>query len=89
MNKNFKYTPIFKKKNIDLYIFIICNEMKKNIEYIKNILNIKKLPKNLFENYKLTTEFQKNLYLDNTEILFIGIPENIRVRHALRRGGSH
>ena len=76
MNKNFKYTPIFKKKNIDLYIFIICNEMKKNIEYIKNILNIKKLPKNLFENYKLTTEFQKNLYLDNTEILFIGIPEN-------------
>jgi leucyl aminopeptidase len=76
MNKNFKYTPIFKKKNIDLYVFIICNEMKKNIEYIKTILNIKKLPKNLFENYKLTTEFQKNLHLDNTEILFFGIPEN-------------
>ena len=49
MDKNFKYTSLIKKSNIDLYIFVICGNFKKTIENIKNLLNINKIPKKIFK----------------------------------------
>jgi leucyl aminopeptidase len=73
MHNIFNYTSKFKKTNIDNYIFIICNNIKKNIEYISTLLDIKKIPKKIFDDYSLTNNFEKKLYTDNFEILFIGI----------------
>ena len=75
MEKNFKCISTFKKTNIDTYIFVICKELKKNIEYITNLLKLDKIPKKLFEDYKLKLDFNKKLYTDNFEVLFIGISE--------------
>ena len=73
MNKNFKCISTFKKENIDTYIFIICKDLKKNIEYIINLLNIETIPKKLFDDYKLKSDFQKKLYTDNFEVVFVGL----------------
>ena len=73
MDKNFKYINTIKKTNIDLYIFVICSNFKKNIEYIKKILKIDKLPKKLLEDIHLNTNFEKTLYVDNYEILLYGL----------------
>ena len=73
MNNNFKHISKFKKTNIDTYIFIICNNFKKNIEYISSLLDIKKIPKKIFDDYSLKNSFEKKMYTDNFEILFIGI----------------
>ena len=73
MEKNFKYTTILKKNNIDIYIFVICNNLKKTVEKITTQLNLDKVPKKLFDDYKLKTSFEKNLYTDNFEILFVGV----------------
>ena len=72
MNINFNYT-IKIKKNIDKYIFIICNDLKKNIENIQKLLDIEKIPKKIFDDYSLKTSFEKNMYTDNFEIIFIGV----------------
>ncbi len=76
MIDNFKYTNTFKKKNIDLYIFIICNNLKKNIESIKTLLDLKSIPKKLFDNNDLKSNFEKKMYTDNYELLFYGISED-------------
>jgi len=73
MPNNFNYISKFKKTNIDTYIFVICNNLKKNIEYISTLLDIGKIPKKFFEDYSLKTSFEKKLYTDNYEILFIGV----------------
>lgn len=73
MSNNFNYISKFKKKNIDTYIFIICNNLKKNIDHISTLLDIGKIPKKFFDDYSLKTNFEKNLYTDNYEILFIGV----------------
>jgi len=73
MDKNFKYINTLKKTKVDLYVFVICSNFKKNIEYIKKILKIDKLPKKLLEDIKLNTNFEKTLYLDNYEILLYGL----------------
>lgn len=75
MENNFKTCNSFKKNNIDTYIFVICNDLKKNIESIKKLLNIEKIPKKLFDDYKLKSNFEKKMYTDNFEILFYGLSE--------------
>jgi leucyl aminopeptidase len=76
MEHNFKVINTFKKKNIDVYIFIICNNLKKNIEIIKNLLDLKNIPKKLFDGCNLKSNFEKKLYTDNFEVLFYGISED-------------
>jgi leucyl aminopeptidase len=73
MENNFKYVSTFKKTNIDIYIFIICNNLKDNIEYISKLLNINKIPKKTFDDYKIKDNFEKTIYTDNFEVLFIGL----------------
>ena len=46
--QKFIYTNKFNIKNIDIYIFVICSDLKKNIEKIQKLLNIEKLTKKLF-----------------------------------------
>ena len=65
MSNNFNYIAKFKKKNIDMYIFIICNNFKKNIEYISSLIDIEKIPKRMFEDYSLKNSFEKKMYTDN------------------------
>jgi leucyl aminopeptidase len=73
MNNSFNYISKIKKQNIDIYVFIICNNLKKNIEYIIKLLDIGKIPKKIFDDYSLKTNFTKKMYTDNFEILFVGI----------------
>jgi leucyl aminopeptidase len=73
MEHNFKYVSTFKKTNIDIYTFIICNNLKNNIEYISKLLNISKIPKKIFDDCKLKDSFEKTIYTDNYEVLFIGL----------------
>ena len=76
MNVNtFKLSKTFKKKGIDIYSFVICKDMKKRINRISELLNLKKIPKKLFDKntYNLENNFQKILYLDNFEIVFTGL----------------
>ena len=76
MIKTFQYTNNLKNKNI--YIFIICNNLKKSIDDIKNMLNIQDIPKKLFDKYNTEKEFKKHLYTDNFEVIFYGINKNER-----------
>jgi leucyl aminopeptidase len=69
----FKSTNIYSKSNIDKYIFVICNNFKQNIKETLKLLNILKPPKTLFNDYKFTNNFEKTLYTDKYEIIFIGI----------------
>jgi hypothetical protein len=71
MEYNFKSSNIFKKTNIDTYIFVICNDLKKNIEAIKKLLELEKIPKKLFDDYKLKSNFEKKMYTDNFEIISV------------------
>jgi leucyl aminopeptidase len=73
MPNNFNYISKFKKNNIDTYIFIICNNLKQNIEYISTLLDIGKIPKKLFNDYSLKTSFEEKMYTDNFEVKFIGV----------------
>jgi leucyl aminopeptidase len=74
MNNLFLHTSTFKKTNIEMYIFIICNHLKENIQYISTLLNVKDIPKKIFENNtNLKKNFEKTLYKDNFEIFFVGI----------------
>ena len=73
MEKNFKYTSVLKKNNIGIYIYVICNNLKKNVEKITEQLNLDNIPKKLFDDYKLKSSFEKKLYTDNFEVLFVGV----------------
>ena len=78
---DFRYTQTFKKTGIDIYTFIICSEMKKKIDDICKLLDIKHIPKKLFTDYKLNTDFKKTLYTDKFEILFIGLNKEKNCSH--------
>jgi hypothetical protein len=58
MNNNFKICSTF-KKNIDIYIFILCGNLKKNIEHITKLLDIDSIPKKLFNDYNSSHNFEK------------------------------
>ena len=75
MESTFYATNILKKKNIDTYIFVICKELKKNINNILKLLNIDKFPNKLFNNIDLNNNFEKKFYTDEYEIIFYGIDE--------------
>ena len=75
MEHNFKISTIF-KKNVDVYIFIICNDLQQNVEKIIKLLNIEKLPKKFFDSNIIKNNFEKKLYTDNFEVYFYGISEN-------------
>ena len=77
MHQYFNHTNIFKKSGIDLYVFVICNNFKQNIKDILKLLGINKVPKTLFDNYKFISNFEKVLYTDKYEVLFIGIVDNV------------
>ena len=51
MEKNFKCISTFKISEFNTYTFVICKELKKNIEYITKLLNLDKVPKKLFDDY--------------------------------------
>jgi len=74
----FKYSISIKKANIDIYIFVICNNLKNNIEYITKILDLKNIPKKLFDDCNLKSNFEKKMYTDNFEIIFLGIAEEYK-----------
>ena len=86
---NFKFTNTPIKRDIDIYVYIICNKLKENIKIISKKHGIKKIPKKLFDcnidtnndknndkNNDLLESFEKRFYTDDYEIIFIGISEN-------------
>lgn len=74
MDNKFQYTSNLKDK--DIYIFVICNNLRKRITEIKEMLNIKDIPKKFFDNYSLNNSFEKKLYTDNFLVIFYGISSN-------------
>jgi len=74
----FKYTGTIKKTNIDIYVFVICSNLKNNIEYISKVLDIKNIPKKLFDDCNLKSNFEKKMYTDNYEIIFLGVAEEYK-----------
>jgi len=75
MTNYYKYCNIM-NKNYDVYIFIMCNDYKNQIHQISKLLGIEKIPKKMFENFKIKTSFEKKLYTDKFEIIFYGIDKN-------------
>ena len=69
----FKFTPSLKKTGIDIYGFVICKDMKKKISEICSELDIKSIPKKMFNDYLLNSDFEKTLYTNKFELLFIGL----------------
>jgi len=67
-----KYTNKYRIKNIDTHIFIICNDHIKRLKEIVALLNIKSIPKKIYEDIKVGKDntFEKKLYIDNYEIIF-------------------
>lgn len=72
MTNIFKYCNNVSKK-YDVYLFVFCNEYKRNIEIIQKLLDIKNIPKTMFSNFKIENDFEKKLYTDKFEIIFYGI----------------
>lgn len=72
INQNFFYTNKI-NKNIDTYIFIICSDIKKNIELIQKLLKLESFPKKMFNDVNLKSNFEKTFYTDKFEILFVGL----------------
>lgn len=68
----FNYIGTFKKKGIDLYLINICKNTDKVKKIINDSLAIKKYPKKLFND---KNDFQKYLYFDNYEFLFLNLKE--------------
>ena len=66
IEKKFFYTNNLKNK--DIYIFVICNNFKKEINHIKKKLDIKYIPKKIFNND--VPESKKILLTDDFEIIF-------------------
>jgi leucyl aminopeptidase len=73
IEKKFFYTNNLKNK--DIYIFVICSNLKKEMEYIKKKLNIKNIPKKIFNNEN-PEESKKTLFTDNFEVVFYEIKKN-------------
>ena len=69
---SFNYIGTFKKKGIDLYIINICKNIDQVKKNVSNSLSIKKYPKKLFDD---KNTFQKYLYFDNYEFLFLNLKE--------------
>jgi leucyl aminopeptidase len=74
MKNNFSYCNSLNKK-MDVYIFVLCDNYKININNIKKLLNIDKIPKKMFNDFNIKESFQKVLYTDKYEIIFYGIPK--------------
>lgn len=76
MNIFFKSSTIFKRRDVDSYIFFICNsrkdELDKIIETICKLLNIKSIPKKLFDKNQ-ENEFERILYTDKHKVYFYSI----------------
>lgn len=74
----FKFISTVKKKNIDIYIFIICNNLRGNLEYISKILDLQNIPKKIFDDCNLKSNFEKKMYTDNFEVIFLGVAEEYK-----------
>ena len=72
----FKSSTVFKRKEVDSYIFFICNSQKKElskiIETICKILDINSVPKKLFDQ-NVENEFERVLYTDKYKVYFYSI----------------
>ncbi len=75
MTINFEYTNKLLKK-MDRYVFFLCSDIKKDLIRIQKLLNIKKIPKKLVEDFKGKIGDEKILYLDDKEIYFLGYGKN-------------
>jgi len=82
---SFKFTNTPIKRNIDTYVYIICDKVKESIKVISKKHGIKKIPKKLFDcnidtnndkDNNLLESFEKKFYTDEYEIIFIGISSN-------------
>ncbi len=68
----FNYIGTFKKKGVDLYLINICKNIDKVKKIINDSLKIKKYPKKLFNDIN---DFQKYMYFDDYEFLFLNLKE--------------
>ena len=74
MKESFTYCNSLNKKH-DVYIFVLCDNYKINVNNIKKLLNIDKIPKKMFNDFHFKESFHKVLYTDKYEIIFYGIPK--------------
>ena len=58
---------------MDVYIFVLCDNYKVNVNNIKKLLNIDTIPKKMFNDFKIKEHFEKILYTDKYELHFYGI----------------
>ena len=72
INDNFFYTNKV-NKNIDTYVFVICSDIKKNIESVQKLLKLEPFPKKMFSDVNIKSNFEKIFYTDKNEILFVGL----------------
>ena len=73
MKESFTYCNSLNKKH-DVYIFVLCNNHKTNINNIKKILNIDKIPKKMFNDFHFKESFHKVLYTDCSPIVLPPAP---------------
>ena len=72
INDNFVYTNKV-NKNIDIYVFVMCSDIKKNIESVQKLLKLETFPKKMFSDVNIKSNFEKTFYTDKNEILFVGL----------------
>ncbi len=82
---SFNYIGTFKKKGIDLYLINICKNIDKIKKIVSTSLNIKKYPNKLFND---KNDFQKYLYFDNYEFLFLNLKEKCSEKNLFELFGS-
>ena len=68
IEKKFFYTNNLKNK--DIYIFVICNNFKKEIINIQKKLDIKNIPKKILNDNNSDSDLKKSLFTDKFEIMF-------------------
>ena len=73
----FEYSRTLKKDKIDIYIFVICDHIKENIEWIKQNLDIKEIPKKILNDH----ENERILYTNENEIMIYILPKNEKCDH--------
>ena len=71
----FSISETIKKRKIDTYVFVLCTDLKKNVEKIKKLFDIPSFPSTFWGNYSLKTDFEKMYYTDKYKLLFYGINE--------------
>ncbi len=59
-------------KKMDIYVFFLCSDLKRELERIQKLVGIEKIPKKMLEDFKGRENEQKKLYLDDKEVIFIG-----------------